>query len=285
MALKNWLNKPYPFVAELRNKFLVSVSFGLFIYFFLMIFQPFGIAEIIGNKYTYLLGFGLITSLVLLFNFTALPLIIPKFFDLEKWNIGNEISFIVLNIAIIALLNYLYNSIVGYGFSEQHSIVYFVLFTVAVGLFPVVFLVFVTELLLSRKHQKTASEITSKMQFEKEDEYNDVATDIELVSESINEKFSINISDLIFIQSEDNYCKLYFRIKNEIKSELLRITLKNIEQQLEAFPFIIRTHRSYIVNKKQVSKISGNARAYALHFDNCEETVPVSRSFPKESLL
>ena len=285
MKITNWLNKPYPFITEIKNKFLISFSFGLFIYLFLLIFQPFGIEQIIGNKSIYLLGFGLITTLVLLFNYTVLPILFSKYFDSDKWKIGNEISFILLSILMITILNYLYNSIVGQGFSQQHNLFYFVLFTVSVGFFPVILLVFTTELFLNRKHQKEASEISSKIQLEKEYGKTDSGPSIEIISESKSGNFTISESDLVFIKSDDNYCKVYYRENGEIKNQLLRVTLKNIEEQLKPFQEIIRNHRSYIVNKKQILKITGNARAYYLHFDNCKEIIPISRNFRKEKLL
>jgi hypothetical protein len=285
MKLVDWLNKPYPFIAEIKNKFLISFSFGLFIYLFLLIFQPFGIAEIIGNKSFYLMGFGLITTTVLLFNYAAMPALFPKYFDIDKWKIRNEIVFIILSILIIALLNYLYNSFAGYGFSQQHNLVFFLLFTVSVGFFPVILMVFITELFLNRIHQKEASEISSKIQLEREPGKSDANPAIEIISESKGGNFTISENKLVFIKSEDNYCKVYYRTNGEIKNQLMRVTLKNIEDQLKPFQDMIRIHRSYIINKKQISKITGNARAYYLQFDGCKETVPISRNFHKEELL
>ena len=186
---------------------------------------------------------------------------------------------------MITLLNHEYNSTVGYTFTQQHSLIYFILFTVSVGFFPIVLLVFITELFLSSKHQKTAFEISSKIQMGKRTDEPVSNRIIEIISESKKDNFVINEKDLIFFKSEDNYCKVSYLNDNKVEIQLLRITLKNIEKQLEHFPGIIRCHRSYIVNKKQISGISGNARAYYLHFDICEETVVVSRSFPKEQLL
>jgi len=285
MKLVDWLNRPYPFIAEIKNKFLISFSFGFFIYLFLLIFQPFDIDEIIGSKSIYLIGFGIITILVMLFNYSALPAVFPRYFDLDKWKIKNQIAFILLIIAEIAVLNFLYNSYVGYGNPLQHSLIYFVLITVSVGFFPVILLVFTTELFLSKKHQKEASEINSKIQLEKDSGKTDYNPAIEIVSESKSGNFTISENDLVFIKSEDNYCKVYYRTNGDIKNQLLRVTLKNIEEQLKPFKDIIRNHRSYIVNKNQISKITGNARAYYLHFDGCEDLVPISRSFPKEQLL
>ena len=285
MKFLNWLNKPYPFVNDIKHKLLISFSFGLFIYFFLIIFQPFGIDKIIGNKSIYLIGFGLITSIALLFNYTILPLLFPKLFDLDKWVIGKEICFVLFIITLISLLNYYYNSVIGYGLSEQHSLPYFVFFTVSVGFFPVLMLVFVTELFLTTKHQKAASKISSMIQMEREIHETIMSPIIEIITESKNDSFTISENDLIFIKSEDNYCKVFYTVGEEFRVQLLRITLKNIEKQLEAFPGFIRSHRSFIVNKKQISEITGNARAYYVHFYNCDEVVPISRSFPKEKLL
>ena len=285
MKILNWLNRPYPFIAELKNKLLISFSFGLFIYLFLIVFQPFDLDKIIANKSIYLMGFGWITALVLLFNYTIPPLLFPELFDPDQWKIRKEISFITISIIIIAFVNYEYNSIVGYRFAQQHGLSYFIPVTIAVGIFPVTLVVFVTEIFLSKKHQKTASEISLKIKMERET--SEPASDriIEIISDSKKDNFGINESDLIFLKSEDNYCKVYYQENDEIKTQLLRITLKTVEEQLEHFSDIIRCHRSYIVNRKQISRISGNARAYNLHFNICNETVAVSRSFPKELLL
>ena len=59
-----------------------------------------------------------------------------------------------------------------------------------------------------KKHQKTASEISSKIQFEKESNNTDYSPTIEIISESKSENFTISESDLVFIKSQDNYCRL-----------------------------------------------------------------------------
>lgn len=68
-------------------------------------------------------------------------------------------------------------------------------------------------------------------------------------SESID---FINISDIIHIQSDGNYCTL--RIKNR-ESLLVSKNLGEFETKLEDFPFF-RTHQSHIVNLNFVQKVS-----------------------------
>ena len=53
---------------------------------------------------------------------------------------------------------------------------------------------------------------------------------------------------------------------------------QKIENELTKYPFIIRTHRTYIVNIKNISHTKGNARNYQLYFSKTELSVPVARS-------
>jgi len=285
MSILNWLNKPYPLIHDLKYKLLISLLFGLFIYIFLLVFQPFGLEKIIANKAIYTLGFGLITTTVLLFGYLVLPLLFSKIFNPEKWNIGKEISFVIFIIVVITIVNYSYNSIVGYEFAQQHGLLLFVLITVSVGFFPVTILVFVFELFLNNKHQNTALELSLKINSVHIDNTSVPDSRVNIISDSKNEHLEIGYNDLLFVKSEDNYCKVYFESNNKLSTKLLRVSLKNIENQFELHDDIIRCHRSFVVNKKQILKITGNARAYYLHFKNCDETVPISRNFKKDDLV
>ena len=284
MNISDWLHKPYPLIVDIKLQLLISLSFGIFIYIFLLVFQPFGLENIIANKFTYLIGFGLVTTLVMFFTYTISPKIAPQVFDMEKWNIGKEILFIGFTVSLITIFNFEYNTIFGAGIVHQHSLFFHFLITLAVGFFPVIILVFFTEIYLNRKHEKVASILSSEIQKERSVKGQVQNDEINIVSDLKNERLEIKEMDLLFIRSEENYCRITYMDKEVVKSQLLRITLKSIETQLIKFPDIIRCHRSSIVNKKRISRISGNARAYNLHFDNYEETVSVSRSFPKEKL-
>jgi len=285
MKLITWLNKPYPFITDLKTKILIALSFGLFIYLFLLVFLPFEKEQIIFGKSIYIIGFGLITLFVLLFNYIVLPLLFTYFFNPNSWVIKKEIFFITLCIILIAFLNYEYNLIAEDNVDQQSNLGYFILVTISVGFFPITIFIFVTELYLTNRHQKVASETNLKIHKERETDKHTHSNIIDIKTELKKDKLKIDEEDLVFIKSEDNYCHFFYYDNNEIKTKLLRVTLKDIEKQLGHIPNLIRCHRSYIVNKKQISRISGNARAYYLHFDNCKESAIVSRSFPKEKLV
>jgi len=283
MKIINWLNRPYPFIDKILNKLLISILFGLFVFLFLLLFQPFGIAEVIDNKSIYLLGFGLITSFALIISYLLLPFLFTKLFDSNYWNIKKELIFVLSNIIIITILNYEYYIIFDYGTTQQHSLFFFGLITASVGIFPVTFLVFIREMYLTGKSKKNALELNAIIEQKiRKVPKNEVIT---INADTKVDMLKLNLQDLLYIKSEDNYCKLYFKENKQIQNKLLRISLKNIEEQLRNYPEILRCHRSYIVNKNHILKISGNARSYIIHFALCNETAFVSRNFPKEMLI
>ena len=96
---------------------------------------------------------------------------------------------------------------------------------------------------------------------------------------------SIVLDDFLFAESDNNYSTVYFFKEGIIHRELLRLSLKNLANQLQDFKDIVRCHRSYLVNKSRITKITGNARSLVLKVDGYKGQIPVSRNFPKDQLV
>jgi TolB-like protein len=96
-----------------------------------------------------------------------------------------------------------------------------------------------------------------------------------------HEKLELNLADLWYAAAEDNYSRIYWKENDQMQERLLRITLKNLEPQLED-PAIIRCHRSYLVNLAQKFEVRGDASGYSLTSREIGEEIPISRSRGKE---
>jgi len=276
--MKEYLNKPFPFIENKNHRLLASILFSGFIYVFLLVFQPFGISNIQYYKPIYVAGFFGITFVVLLFSLVVAPIILKNLFDFDKWTIKKNAIFIVIQFLIVTILNWIYNSTVGYGITEQYSLAFFVFITVSVGIIPTLFLIYFIEKNLSRKNEHIATNFNKSIEHKTSKSEN---SKIKLLSQNNDETIIIELKQLICIRSEGNYLKVFFSTENELKSKLIRNSIKNIEEHLIIFENIIRCHRSYIVNLDAVKRMSGNARNFNLHIDNLGFTIPVSRSFPK----
>ena len=89
----------------------------------------------------------------------------------------------------------------------------------------------------------------------------------------------VPVDEVLFCEAHDNYT--YFSLRNKKRIVACRM-LKEVEEQLNDFPFFVRVHNSYIVNLKEVKKYVRGEGGYVIMSD--ESSVNVSRS-RKEDLL
>ncbi len=97
-------------------------------------------------------------------------------------------------------------------------------------------------------------------------------------------KMSLSLSRLLYIQSDDNYVKVwYLNSKNELKRYMLRCRLKTIEKSFEGSS-LVRCHRQYIVNLDQVKILRKEKDGYELDLSN-DEIPPISVTKTYEDLV
>ena len=93
-----------------------------------------------------------------------------------------------------------------------------------------------------------------------------------------NEHVTLDITDLLYIEAVGNYVKVCQLQGNELHANMLRATMKQMEDELQAYPMIVRCHRAFMVNLGKVEQISSNSRAMQLVMRHSHDAIPVSRS-------
>ena len=118
-------------------------------------------------------------------------------------------------------------------------------------------------------HQQTEDGILAK----------DTNRDSQITLEgTTNEHVTLDISDLLYIEAVGNYVKVCQLQGNEVRTNMLRATMKQMEDALQTYPMIVRCHRAFMVNLGQVEQISSNSRAMQLVMRHSHDAIPVSRS-------
>lgn len=109
--------------------------------------------------------------------------------------------------------------------------------------------------------------------------YENVVTDEPIKSESQKHKItlfdnsgtlklSLNPDNLYYIESDDNYIKVWYTdSKGELKQYMLRCRLKTVEESFRGSS-LVRCHRKYIVNMSKVSMLRKESEGYVLDLDN-----------------
>lgn len=99
-----------------------------------------------------------------------------------------------------------------------------------------------------------------------------------ILTGTTSETVTLQISSLLYIEAVGNYVKVYQQREGQVHTDMLRATSKQIEDDLQAYPMVIRCHRAFLVNLQQVEQIVSNAGTMQLLMKYCHEYLPVSRS-------
>lgn len=290
-----FLSKPYPYNPLSGKDILSNFLVGCFVAFFLLVFQPFGIA-LWETPYRFwkILGFGFVSFLCPVIFKLGLVWLPSRNRPEESWVVWKEILTLVFVLLFIALGNMVYGNLIGIATISFVQLALTVFATFLLGIFPVTANVALKFNRFQALNQKEALHIEQEVKsYQQRTEVQpqpgiDLPADgtvlMALIAENEKDRLELKPEDLLYIESADNYSNIVFLKEGTISRQLIRASLKRLETQI-AVPYIIRCHRSYIVNIRQAKDVSGNAQGYRIGFKPAGvDPVPVSRNYGKEVL-
>lgn len=129
--------------------------------------------------------------------------------------------------------------------------------------------------------KKEVSELENELSaFKKEYSAEEVNNSvIDILDENNNVDFSLCISQILAIESNNQYVLIYYLEAGELSKKIIRTRLKKILSELSSYP-IYQSHRSYAVNLLNVKQLTRKGKKSVLIFSNCEcLNIPVSKSY------
>lgn len=269
------LNEPFPEPPGLYQNSINIAGVGVFITLFLYLIRPFGLDFYQGSTFLFCLGFGVVTILVgILFEFFShYVLKIRK--DLPSWTLKHWILNILILLLLIAVGNYCYiNILSNWTHSNWTNFATMVYSTFLIGIFPTIFAGLNIQLRAAKANQVNAERIQSQLKT------TILATQpLQLFAQNQKQSLELNLEQLYFIESMQNYVAIHYQEGDRFKKMMLRNTIANLQEQVEKTT-IIRCHRSYLVNTKLITQVQGNAQGLKLQLKGMESTqVPVSRKY------
>ena len=277
MLFPKTLHQPYPVI---ENKWKIIVSVSLFITFFMIFFQPFGLQRFNSQiKPLILGGYGLITFCILILNLIVIEKTFKKTFTEEKWTTGKQIIWLMWILFSIGLGNFFYSqALFNFIHNTFRVLCVFQFYTLSIGAIPIVVITLFTQNYLLKRNSLSANEISGKL-ISSESSKVDASNKITLVAENEKDQVVFQENNLFYIEAEGNYISVVWMKENNIQKTLLRSTLKRILQQVNNSPYLFQCHRAFIVNIKKIVGIKGNAQGYKLNLDTSDFVVPVSRNY------
>lgn len=264
------LFRKYPF-ATIGTSAIIAIS--TFITGFIFIFKPFGFSNYEGNQLTAAFGFGVVTLIAL---YILCKWIKPLILRLRanRWNVISEILFILILLLSITFGNLLYFSFMISGMPINISAFIHVAFlTFSIGVIPTVASV------LFHYHQITTNKLSRLIDNNSSLEKNSIGKTLTIESTNKTEKeVTIKLSELLYIEAIKNHIHIHYLFNGEKESKIIRNTLSQIEETMGSLP-LFRCHRSYIINLDKIKNAKGNSNGYKITLQDCDTTIPVSRSY------
>lgn len=91
------------------------------------------------------------------------------------------------------------------------------------------------------------------------------------------ELVKLDMKNLLYLQSEDNYTSIHFLQNGTYNKKLLRGSLSHFEKQVRT-P-IVRIHRSYLINLEKVSWVKMNSSGGFISLKGIDSSFKVSRKY------
>jgi DNA-binding LytR/AlgR family response regulator len=263
----------------------------------LAVFKPFGLDAWQWQAYVHLVALGVIGFFICMLTDIILKYVVkmPRSFKKgAEYIIRRNLWFQFINTPLVALGICLYrhfvlsdrvesNQLSVVNFLETLAIIAFCSF--AIGLywrfkFRSKYLAMELEetRLLNEQLKEIQSEKTSEKPLQQTPESTVCQSQELTLTGTTNESVTLQISDLLFIEAVGNYVKVNHLRDGQVHTDMLRVTMKQLEETLLPYPMVVRCHRAFLVNLGQVEQITSHSGSTQLLIKHCHESLPVSRS-------
>jgi hypothetical protein len=264
-----------------KETFSVRVISSFFTVLALAVFKPFGLEAWQWQAYIHLLAMGTLGVAVCMVTELILKYIIHMSRSYDhgvSYIIRRNLWFQLINTPLIALMICLYrhfamsdrvesNQLSLTNFMETLVIIAFCSF--AIGLYW----------RFKYRSRYLAAELEETRQLNEQlQKVEEEPTSTVTLAGSTSESITLEISHLLYIEAVGNYVKVFQLRDGVVRNDLLRATVKQIEDELYTYPTIVRCHRAFLVNLGQVEQVVSKSGSMQLLIRHCHESIPVSRS-------
>jgi len=292
--VKQGLRSPFPFYLNSdRDNLLVVLGITAFTLLFLLIFRPFGLADDIKQPEAPFVFSG-IAFAVLFVHVLAVPRIVPRYFDDSCWTLGGFALYNLWIIAVIGVFGTMYGHFVLANPCHDtfwHHLLVEQFRVLTIGIFPVSAMIF---LIRNRMLARTLLEVETanrNLGIRRQDQQPALSAIGQpsanghhwIIRTDTQEQLELPRGALLYAEADDNYSRIHWVEAGKAQERMLRLTLKNLEEQLPG-ETVVRVHRSFLANLARVDELRGNASGYRLFFSPAEAEVPVARTRSRDVL-
>lgn len=231
---------------------------AVWVFVFLYFTEPLDVSEFSSSeKLLYMPLYGVFASFCYLITLPFQTWLYKRT-DL-KWSIGNELlQFLFLIVLGFIVTRSVYYYIVMDQHPNAYTLDYFAIAIYLPGILTIFPIVAIGRWSFGKYKDKRLEDLK-----------------IEIQGSGNYESLRLLLNDLICIQSSDNYVEVTYKESGELKKQLIRNKLADVESSR---PELIRTHRSFLINPYHFKQWrTGNRKVNVVLSSDIE--VPVSKTY------
>lgn len=265
-AIKDFLNQPFHLLDRKQNRWLLIITIGIYTVFFMNLYHPFNVNNLYKDDiipmFIILSGFGLFGMVVLMIS----QLVIRELLKIRVVKMSGIILWFFVELVLLSVTMYfIYGNTNLKGADMANELYLMLKYTVLVVIIPYAGVLFYLSTTQKGENIDTLLNASNHL--------------VNILDENGSLHMAIDLDQLLFVKSADNYVAVYFLKDDKAKKELVRTTLKRLETELDEYP-IRRCHRSYMVNINKISVSMKSNQGLSLALKNyAEEAIPVSKNY------
>lgn len=274
---------PYPSMIRPWKAIVVPAAI---IFLILGLLQPFGIGHLETSAWSVAAVSALIAAGASAVSHLLLPALFPAWYDERRWTIGKETLHLSAMFLLIAFGVCLW---VAWLADIRPSVRLFfiaLLWVLVLGIFPTVLFMLWNQNLLLKRNLREARELDNTLSAHHKPAQAETPQPQATLAlpNGTKDVVQLPVHRFLYAEAEGNYVKLHSlpEAGGSPTVQLVRITMKQAEENAAACPAIIRCHRAFLVNLEKVVKVDGNQQGYRLRLEGCKDEVPVSRAYAKK---
>ncbi|MGK7395662.1 MAG: LytTR family DNA-binding domain-containing protein [Candidatus Cyclobacteriaceae bacterium M3_2C_046] len=270
-----FLRQPYPFYHQGKSLWRITLLIVLVGFLFEYLLIPFQRTPE-EHKFSYaiisLFHVGVAAIIYLLYF-----LLISRYINEDDWKVYKEMLTIAILLLLIGLGEWAIRDIIyDNPYNRELSLLWEEVWHAYLSGAVIFVLVFFINInWLTRRHSQQAQEL------ELPDKLGSLTRKL-IITHIRSDDFELIPDQLICAKAEGNYVEFYLLQNEKLIRLVKRISLSTLNEQLADYPFLQKTHRSFLVNIKYIQNIEGNAQGYQLLMQHLDFKVPVSRSHLKD---
>jgi hypothetical protein len=276
--IDKWLNYNYPQNYILRNPFKGTLVLSVFVFAFISLYKPFNAHAAGAFGFESTMALYVFLSGVFIYMAVKILKAVKYFSDEKEWTVFKEFTSVLIILFVLGLAIYFLGFLIESAPSTNRwkisTFLNSLVSAILVGIIPLAYFTAINyRYLFSPVFSHNEKEALSAAL------ENPIPGDLIRISSQLKkEDLSFYPSEFLYAESDGNYVIFYLEKDSLIKKHVIRNSINNIETQLSAIPFFVRTHRAFIVNLKKVRSKQGNSLGYLVKLTGIDVKIPVSRN-------